>query len=263
VQGMKFFDTHAHLNSEEFTSQLPALLERARLAGVRHMVVVGTTLQTSLSAVALAQQHAELFCSVGIQPNYVSQAATQDWDEIVKLAQAAKVVALGETGLDRYWHDSPFEQQQDYFDRHLRLSQATQLPFIVHMRDCGADVAAMLREARTRGELRGVMHSFTGDAALLQECLELGLFISFAGMVTYKNAAALREAAKLVPADRILIETDSPYLSPHPVRSQRPNEPALLVHTASCLAEVRNVSLATFADQTWQNACRLFRIQAE
>ena len=160
--------------------------------------------------------------AVGIQPNYVAEAAAGDWDQVVRLAEANKVVALGETGLDRYWDYTPFSVQEDYFDRHLRLSQQTSLPFIVHMRECGDDILRMLTEARRRGELQGVMHSFTGDAELANACLELGLYISFAGMVTFKKSAALRSVATQIPADRILIETDAPYLSPHPKRSPQP-----------------------------------------
>jgi TatD DNase family protein len=148
--------------------------------------------------------------------------------------------------------------QQEYFDRHLRLSQQRDVPFIVHMRDCGDEIVAMLRTAHDRSPLRGVMHSFTGDEALAEQCLELGLYISFAGMVTYKKSDELRRVAASIPDDRLLIETDSPYLSPHPKRGQRPNEPALVVHTAECLAEVRGASLESLAEQTTENARRLF-----
>jgi TatD DNase family protein len=167
-------------------------------------------------------------------------------------------VALGETGLDRYWTYSPFDVQQDFFDRHLRLSQERGLPFIVHTRDCDADALAMLREARQRGPLAGVMHSFTGSVETAAECVALGLYVSFAGMVTFKKSAELRGVAKGIPDDRILIETDSPYLSPHPLRGRR-NEPAHLVHTAACLAQERGVSIEAFGAQTSENARRLLR----
>jgi TatD DNase family protein len=255
---MRLFDTHAHLNDDEFADQLPAVVERAKAARVERILVIGTTVATSRRAVEIAHQFENLYAAVGIQPNYVAEAQSGDWDAIVELARQPKVIALGETGLDRYWDNAPFDLQQDYFDRHLRLSQATGLPFVVHMRECGDDVAAMLRDARQRGELRGVMHSFTGDLPLAQECLALGMYISFAGMVTYKKSDALRQVAAQVPDDRILIETDSPYLSPHPHRGVRRNEPALIVHTAACLAEVRGVELATFAEQTWANSLALF-----
>jgi TatD DNase family protein len=170
------------------------------------------------------------------------------------------VVALGETGLDRYWDYTPLEMQQDYFDRHLRASQQHDLPFVVHMRDCEQDVLEMLREARRRGPLRGVMHSYTGSAETARECLQLGLHISFAGMVTFRKSDELREVAAGIPSDRIVVETDAPYLSPEPLRGKRPNEPARVAHTAACLAELRGVSPEAFAEQTCANAERLFRL---
>jgi TatD DNase family protein len=198
-----------------------------------------------------------VYAAVGIQPNYTGEAAEGDWEAVVELVRAPGVVAIGETGLDRYWDHTSFDVQQDYFDRHLRLSQETGLPFIVHLRECEADILAMLREARLRGPLAGVMHSYTGTAAGAAESVELGLHVSFAGMVTFKKSAELREMAATVPDDHILIETDAPYLAPHPKRGRR-NEPALVLHTAECLAETRGVSLDDFARQTTRNARRFF-----
>jgi len=168
-------------------------------------------------------------------------------------------VALGETGLDLYWKDTPLTVQQDYFDRHIRLSQSTSLPFIVHLRETANEILAMLREARQRGPLGGVMHSFTGTAEQATEFLDLGMHISFAGMVTFKKSDDLRAVAAKIPGDRILVETDSPYLSPEPFRGQRSNEPARVVHTAECLAQVRGVTLDELARQTTANARALFR----
>jgi TatD DNase family protein len=212
-----------------------------------------------VKSVALAARHDAVLAAVGIHPNYCAAAGADDWDQVVALASVSRVVAIGETGLDRYWDHTPFDVQEDYFDRHLRLSQQCNLPFIVHLRDCEQDILRMLREARTRGPLQGVMHSYTGTAAGAAECIELGLHISFAGMVTYKKSVELREIAATIPDDRILIETDAPYLSPHPKRGQRPNEPALLVHTAVCLAETRGTSLESFTGLTTANANRLFK----
>lgn len=252
------FDTHAHLDDEQFQDQRDEVVSRAKANGVGTMIAVGTTLDSSRACLEIAARYEGVFASVGVQPNYCAEARAEDWEQIVTLAADPAVVALGETGLDRYWDYTPFEVQQDYFDRHLRLSEQTRLPFIVHMRDCGDDILAMLRPAADRQPLRGVMHSFTGDWELANSCLELGLYISFAGMVTFKKSQELREVAARVPDDRLLIETDAPYLSPHPKRGQRPNEPALVLHTAECLAETRGVSLETLADQTTANARRLF-----
>ncbi len=255
-----FFDTHAHLDDEQFSRDRDGVVRRAREAGVGSIVTVGITAASSQAGIDLAGRYDCVFASVGIQPNYCGDAAEGDWDRIVDIVDQPLVVALGETGLDRYRDYTPFPVQQDFFDRHIRLSQQCDLPLVIHMRDCPDEMLAMLREARSRGALRGVMHAFTADAGTAAECIELGLHISFAGMVTYKKAVDLREVAGTIPDDRILIETDCPYLSPHPKRGQRPNEPALIVHTAACLSEVRGLTIEQFASQTAVNARRLFRV---
>lgn len=252
------YDTHAHLDQPAFDHDRAVVLARARAAGVTRILAVGVTAESSEACVALAAAHEGVSAAAGVQPNYVHLAGAGDWDLVLRLARSHCVVALGETGLDRYWDEAPFPLQQDYFDRHLRLSQQTGLPFVVHMRQCEADILEMLREARSRGPLRGVMHSFTGPAEMAAECVELGLHISFAGMVTFKKSAELLAVAASVPADRLLVETDSPYLSPEPVRKIKRNEPAHVVHTARLLAEVRGQALEELAAGTTANACRLF-----
>jgi TatD DNase family protein len=254
---MPLIDTHAHLDQDEFADDRVEVIQRAVEAGVEKIVAVGIGAESSQQSIRLAAENQAVYAAVGIQPNYCAQAKPGDWDRIVQLAQQPKVVAIGETGLDRHWDYSPFDLQQDYFDRHLRLSQSSGLPFIVHTRESEADVVAMLREAHQRGPLLGVMHSFVGDAAVAAECLEMGLYISFAGMVTFKKSDDLRHVAVTIPDDHILVETDAPYLSPHPRRGRR-NEPAHVVHTARLLAEVRQQDFDEFARQTTQNACRLF-----
>jgi TatD DNase family protein len=260
---MHLFDTHAHLASEHLADDLPGVLTRAKAAGVGEILSVGTDLATSRRCCELAAENEGVLASVGIHPTHAGEAQPGDWDEIVSLVnENRQVVALGETGLDNYWKEVPFSVQKDYFDRHLRLSQQLNLPFIVHQRECMAEILAMLRTAALRGPLRGVMHSFTGTEAEAAECLKLGMHISFAGMVTFKKSDDLRAVARTIPADRILVETDSPYLSPEPFRGKRPNEPARVVHTAKCLAEVREVSFAEFARQTTANARALFAARA-
>jgi TatD DNase family protein len=256
---MQLFDTHAHLDQPEFDDDRAEVIARARAAGVTHIVAIGISADTSQVCVDMAAEFEGVFAAVGMQPNYLADARPDDWDRVVALVNQPGVVAIGETGLDRYWDFTPFDMQQDYFDRHLRLSQQCGLPFIVHMRDCDEDILVMLRDAHRRGPLAGVMHSFTGSRAMAEECLAMGLYISFAGMVTYKKSDELRAIAATVPADRILIETDSPYLSPEPVRKIKRNEPAHARHTAACLAEVRGATLEAFAAQTTSNAQRLFR----
>lgn len=255
-----YFDTHAHLDQTDFDADRAEVIARAVAAKVTHIICVGVTAVSSAKCIALAGEYPALHAAVGIQPNYVHEALPGDWDQIVALASQPNVVALGETGLDRYWDVAPFDVQQDYFDRHLRLSQSLDLPFIVHMRECGEDIMQMLRVARLRGPLRGIMHSYTGDPAMAAECIDLGLHISFAGMVTYKKSDELRACAATIPDERLLIETDSPYLSPQVVRSVRRNEPAHVVHTAACLAEARGQTVSQIAALTTSNAKELFRV---
>lgn len=255
---MELIDTHAHIDDDQFDQIRAAVLERCRIAGVSTVIAVGTTLEASRKCVRLAEENEMLFAAVGIQPNYCAEAEENDWQEICQLSKHPSVVAIGETGLDRYWDHTPFDIQRDYFERHIRLASDRDLPFIVHMRDCGDEIVEVLQEQRKCGEWQGVMHSFTGDEKLADRCLGLGMYISFAGMVTFKKSLDLRTVARQVPLDRILIETDSPYLSPHPKRGQRPNEPSLLVHTAKCLATERSNELEEFARTTSANARRLF-----
>lgn len=252
-----YVDTHAHLDDEQLRDELPAVLERARAAGVTTIVAVGITAASSARCVGYARQHAgQIFATVGIHPNEILQAEAGDWDRVCELA--AEAVGIGETGLDRYWDKTPFAIQQEWFARHLELGRQRHLAVVIHCRDAEADVVAMLREAYDKhGPIRAVMHSFTGSRETAQACLAMGLDLSFAGMLTYKNAANLREVAATIPLDRLLVETDCPYLSPVPFRGKR-NEPANVVHTAACLAEVQGTSVEQLAEQTTCNARRLF-----
>ena len=256
-------DTHAHLDDECFSGDLSEVLRRAAEAGVEAIVCPGIGADSSEAVTRLAGEHAILHAAVGIQPNCAAEAAEGDWQRIVALVDAGSAVALGETGLDRYWDFAPFDVQQDYFDRHLQLAQKRDLPVIIHCREAESETLAMLREAFARGLLRGVIHAFSGDRAFAEACLDLGMHISFAGPVTYTNRKfePLREAVKIVPPDRLLIETDSPYLVPHPLRGrQKRNEPALLRHTTECLAELRGIAVAQLRIQTAANARELFRV---
>lgn len=256
---LPLIDTHAHLDEDAFEPDRDEVIARAAEAGIARMITIGTTAPTSRRSVEIATQYPSVFAAVGIQPNYASQAKAGDWEEIERLTREPKVVAIGETGLDRYWDYAPFDLQIDYFQRHLRLAREVDLPFVVHCREAEADVVEQLKLAAQAGRLRGVMHSFSGDLATARACLELGLYISFAGMVTFKKSQVLREVAVQIPADRILVETDSPYLAPQPFRGKR-NEPAWVRATANNLAELRGVSSDEFARQTTENACRLFRL---
>ena len=258
---MRYIDTHAHLDLEEFDADREAVVARARHAGVEALLCVAVSADSSRAAIALAQQYLEIHAAVGIQPNYCGAAARGDWDQIVAMAEHRRVAAVGETGLDRHWDFTPLEVQRDYFERHLLLARQCELPVVIHCRDAEADLMAMLREAAAQEPLRGVVHAFSADAATATECVELGLHVSFAGMVTYRNKKfrELRDVAGTVPADRLLIETDSPYLTPEPLRGkQKRNEPAHVALVAECLAELRGVSVEELSEQTTANARRLF-----
>ncbi|MGL6074061.1 MAG: TatD family hydrolase [Fimbriiglobus sp.] len=258
---MNWIDTHAHLDDGRFSGDLEAVLANAQAAGLVRILTIGIDLTTSRNSLRLAKQHPHIISAVvGIQPNHASEAQPPDFAEIERMAEATEVVAIGESGLDRYWDRAPFQLQQDYFRRHFELCRRVQKPIIIHCREAEADVVAMLQaEFDAHGPVAGVMHSFSGDAATAQKCVELGLHISFAGMLTYKTAEPIREAAKVVPLDRLLVETDSPYLAPIPKRGQR-NEPAYVIHTAQKLAELRDLPIDQLATITTANAQKLFKL---
>lgn len=260
---MSFFDTHAHLDQQEFDADRLAVIDRARQSGVEQILSVGIDLASSLKSLRLAEEYSEVFAAVGIHPNSAARADPNDWDQIIKLTDHPRVVAVGETGLDRYRDHTPFPLQQEYFQRHLVLSQERNLPVVIHCRDAAEDLMPMLRRAVARGPLKGILHAFSGDARMAAECLELGLHISFAGNATYKNKKfePLRLAALAVPLDRLLVETDSPYLTPEPLRGrEKRNEPANVAYTARRLAELHGIALSELEQQTTANARRLFGI---
>jgi len=262
VHRSSLVDTHAHLDQQDFDADRGEVIARAKAAGVENIVCVAVSADSSRAVLQLAEQY-EIFAAVGIHPNSTADAAPDDWDRVTALIDHPRVVALGETGLDRYRDFAPISLQQDYLDRHLRLGQQCGLPVIVHCRDAAADLMPMLHAAAARGPLRGVIHAFSGDAALAAECAALGFYISFAGNVSYSNKKfdSLRAAVQAVPADRLLVETDSPYLVPQAIRGrQKRNEPAYMIHTSAFLAELRSVSVEELAAATTANARQLFRL---
>ncbi len=251
-------DTHAHLADPKFSRDLADVLTRAAEAGVVRMVAVGTTWEDSRTGLELARRFpATIGAAVGIHPNHAAEADPDDWGRITELARSPEVVAIGETGLDKHWDFTPFPLQQEYFNRHLGLAEELGRPVIIHSRECMTDVIEQL--TKRQRPIAGVLHSFTGSWDEAQTLLGLGLHLSFAGMITYrkKDLDDLREVAARVPLDRLLVETDAPYLSPEPYRG-RMNEPARIVHTAQRIAELRGLDLAQFAAATTANARRLF-----
>jgi TatD DNase family protein len=258
---MEFFDSHCHLDPLRYGGDLVDLLSRARAAGVTGMAVIGTRALDSEAAAHLAAREPGLVSAAGIHPNDTAEADPDEWDRIVRLVEGGRVAAIGETGLDWYRTSAPPEVQRDFFDRHIRLAQRTGLPLVIHTRESTSDSLLMLREALARGPLAAILHSFTGTAPEAAEAVDLGFFLGFAGMVTFRSAADLRVVATTVPLERLLVETDSPFLSPEPLRGKR-NEPANVVHTAACLALARGEPLAAIAAATTANARRVYRCRA-
>jgi len=262
-------DTHAHLDDEHFSGDLDAVIARAAEVGVEAILTVGISLETSRTAIEIAERFPSVYAAVGIHPNCAADAKDDDWDQIVAMVEHPKVVAVGETGLDLYWDDTPFDVQLDYLARHISLARGHDLPVLVHSRDCNDQTVEALQKAVSENAasakpLRGLIHAFSGSQQMADACLELGFSISFAGMASYTNKKfiALREVVATVPADRILLETDAPYLVPHPLRGkQKRNESSLMVHTARSLAELRGISLEEFDAQTTANARQLFRLE--
>ncbi len=256
---MPFFDTHAHFFDSRLAGELPSILDRAHAAGVTRILTLGIDAESSQISTNQAAQHPLLLAAVGIQPNSAAEANPGDWDIIVKLAESSpRVAAIGETGLDRYWDRAPFPLQMEYFSRHLELAHRLRKPVVIHCREAEADVESQVRDHyEMNGPVSGVMHSYCGDADFAQRFLAMGLHISFAGMITYKTAESIRHVARTVPIDRLLIETDAPYLAPVPHRGQR-NEPAFVIHTAAVIAELRELPLEDFGRITTQNAKLLF-----
>jgi len=254
---MEFFDSHCHLDPMRYGGDLPDVLARARAAGVTGLTVIGTRAADSEAAADLAGREQGLACAAGIHPNDVHEAEPDEWDRITRLVASGRVQAVGETGLDWYRDVAPRDLQRDFFERHIRIAQKLGLPLVVHTRESIRDALDMLREALSRGPLAVVLHAFTGTTAEAAEAVDLGCHLGFAGMVTFRSAADLRTVATTVPLERLLVETDSPFLSPEPFRGRR-NEPGHVVHTARCLAIARGEPLEKFAAATTANARRLF-----
>ncbi|MBI4588070.1 MAG: TatD family hydrolase [Candidatus Rokubacteria bacterium] len=254
------FDTHAHLHFPEFAADLPAVIQRARAAGVRWMLTIGTNLETSRAAVALADQESDLYAAIGIHPHDASEANEVAVDELQRVAESSpRVVAIGEMGLDFFRNLSPRDVQVEVFRRQLALARRLGKPALIHCREAHPETLEILRVEGVR-EVGGIMHCFSGDAAVARQCLDLGLFLSLAGPVTYPSARKLAEVAKLVPQDRLVVETDCPFLPPQPYRGKR-NEPAYLAITAARVAELKGVPVEELGPLMATNALTLLGIQ--
>jgi TatD DNase family protein len=250
-----FTDTHAHLVFPGLIEDLPGVIERAKTAGVERIISIATTLEDARQTLELARRYDGVFAAVGLHPGEIPGVSMCDLKELALLASESKVVAIGETGLDYYRSREHVQAQKDLFWAQLDLARQRDLPVVIHNRAADDDCLEILRQARPRG----VMHCFSGDEKFAFDCLEIGLLISFTGILTFKNAGPLREVAKKVPLEKIMLETDAPYLAPAPHRGQR-NEPAFVPHIAAVLAEVKGVTVEEVARVTTGNAEQLFRL---
>ncbi len=251
-------DSHCHLDFPELTADLDGVLGRARAAGVGHFLTIGTTM-AKFAAVRAAAEHApDVHCTVGIHPHEAKVEPLDGPDTLLREAEHPKVVGFGESGLDYYYNHSPRDEQIANFRAHIAAAREANLPLVVHTRDAEDDTIAILGEEQARGPVAGVIHCFTGTKRLAQAMLEIGFLISVSGIATFKKADELRAAIAEVPLDRLLVETDSPYLAPQPVRGKR-NEPAFVVHTAAMLANLKGVTNETLAVATTENFFRLFK----
>jgi TatD DNase family protein len=258
--GLPIVDSHCHLDFEDFRDDLPSVLERGRGAGLIAMVCVGSgaDLATAERAVALANREHDVFAAVGIHPHDAAKITPDFWPALERMAGDPRVVGIGETGLDYFYDHSPRHVQREVFVAFLRLATAAQRPVICHVRDAHEDAIGVLR-AGPIPEAGGVIHCFTGNVEDARKYLDLGMHLSFSGVITFKKADDVRKAAVFAPDDRIMVETDSPYLAPIPHRGKR-NEPAFVVKSLEALAQVRGISLARAAEVTTGNAFRLFRL---
>ncbi len=251
-------DSHCHLDFPDFADELDAVVGRARSAGIARLVTISTRVARHAELLAIAERFPDVFCSVGTHPHYADEELGVTAADLIARTRHPKVIALGEAGLDYHYERSPRPAQEQGFRTHIRAARETGLPLVIHTRDADADTARILEEETGRGAFPAVLHCFTGGRELAQRAIALGLFISFTGILTFKASTQLRAIAAELPPDRILVETDAPYLAPGKFRGKR-NEPAYVVETAKVLAEARGVSPDEIARTTSENFFRLFR----
>ena len=252
------FDSHTHLNAEQFNDDIPETIERAKELGVTKMAVVGFDTPTIEKSLQLSHDYSNIYSIIGWHPTEAGSYTKDIEKKLQEQLTMPKVVALGEIGLDYYWMEDPKEVQAEVFRRQIAIAKEMSLPISIHTREALADTYQILKEEDIR-DIGGIMHSFSGDFEWAKRFLDLGMHISFSGVVTFKKAQDVQEAATHVPLDRLLVETDAPYLAPVPYRGKR-NEPGYTRYTVEKIAELRNLPIEELALQTWKNAHRLFRI---
>src|ERR1700730_10919644 len=236
---VRLVDTHCHLNDPQFTEDIEAVLERAKSAGVERIVVPGYDYDSCIRALELADRFEMIYAAVGFHPHDAKDVRESFYEDLKEWVQHPKVVAIGEIGLDYYYDNSPKDIQHEVFRRHIQFAKAHKLPIIIHDRDAHADIVRMLREENAE-EIGGIMHCFSGSLEMAQDCIKMNFYISFGGPVTFKNAKRPREVAAQVPLERLLVETDSPWLTPEPNRGKR-NEPVYVRHVAEKISEIREM----------------------
>ena len=251
-------DHHCHLDFPQFAKDRDGVIARAARAGVGVIVTISTRIRQLPNLIAIAEQYPNVFCSVGTHPHYAHEELDVSVEEIVRLAEHPKVVAIGEAGLDYFYKRSPPEAQAEGFRRHIAAARITGLPLEIHTRQADEDTARILEEEHAKGPFPAILHCFTGGRDLAMRALALGLTISFTGVVTFRKSEELRAIAAEVPLDRLLVETDAPFLAPEPYRGKL-NEPAYVVHTAEALARVKGVTPQELAKATTENFFRLFK----
>ncbi|WP_342493743.1 TatD family hydrolase [Bacillus sp. FSL R5-0712] len=252
------FDTHAHLNAEQYNEDLEQVIERAKSEKVEKIVVVGFDRPTITRAMELIEEYDFIYAAIGWHPVDAIDMTDEDLAWIKDLSQHEKVVAIGEMGLDYYWDKSPKDVQKEVFRRQIALAKEVKLPIVIHNRDATEDVVTILKEEGA-AEVGGIMHCFTGSLETAKTCMEMNFYISFGGPVTFKNAKKPKEVVKEIPSDKLLIETDCPYLTPVPFRGKR-NEPSYVKYIAEQIAELREISFEELAELTTKNAKKVFRI---
>jgi len=252
-------DTHCHLDFDQFNSDRESVLKRAEEAGVKYIINVGSSLEGSRKSVEQARANNSIFASVGIHPHHADEVIEDALAEISELAKNKKVVAIGEVGLDYFKSPSAPDKQKELFVKFITLSKKANLPLVIHNRDAHRDTLDILKKTYNAARVPGVMHCFSGDKKVLSEVLELGLFVSFTCNLTFKNAKSLRETAKAVPLERLLLETDAPFLAPQKYRGKR-NEPAYITELRDCLSELLGLSKDEIERATTENAKKLFGI---
>jgi len=250
-------DSHCHLDFPDFAAELDGVVDRARQVGIGRLVTISTRVKRHHEVLAIAERFADVYCSVGTHPHYAHEELDVTAADLVAHTRSEKVVALGEAGLDYHYDNSQREAQERGFRTHIAAARETGLPLVIHSREADADTARILEEETAKGAFKAVLHCFTGGPDLARRAVALGHFVSFTGILTFKNSTALRAIAAELPADRILVETDAPYLAPGRYRGKR-NEPAYVVETAKVLAETRGVSFDAIARQTTDNFFHLF-----